>query len=57
MARKMDKLSEAIWFQGRADRPRQRVDWKRYRENYARIFGDKPLNIMKMDDPFRSSGR
>lgn len=57
MARKMDKLSEAIWFQGRGDRPRQRVDWRRYRENYARIFGDKPLNIMKMDDPFRRSGR
>ena len=57
MARKMDKLSEAVWFNGRGDRMRKRVDLPRYRENYERIFGKKKLNIMAEDDPFRKAGR
>lgn len=57
MARKMDKLSEAVWFNGRPDRLRKNVDLKRYRENYEKVFGKKKLNIMAEDDPFRKSGR
>lgn len=53
MARKMDALSEAVWFQGRSDRMRKRMNFKSYRENYERVFGKKKLNIMADDDPFR----
>ena len=53
MARKMDALSEAVWFQGRSDRMRKRMNFKSYRENYERVFGKKKPNIMADDDPFR----
>lgn len=53
MARKMDALSEAVWFRGRSDRMRKRMNFKSYLENYERVFGKKKLNIMADDDPFR----
>lgn len=41
--RKMDKLSEAVWFHGREDRMRQGFDKRRFDENYEKIFGKRKL--------------
>ena len=51
MAAHMDKLSEAVWFNGRGDHIRKRTNLAQYRKNYVEIFGDKPLNIMNRPEP------
>lgn len=50
MARKMDKLSEAVYFAGRSDRTRKGINWSKYWENAKDIFPPRRLNIRE-DNP------
>ena len=55
MSRKMDALSEKVWFRGRNDRTRQGFNIRKYEENYERIFGKKkPLHGVP-DEEFEKS--
>jgi len=39
--RKMDKISEAVWFAGREDRRRKGENREAYRDGWDKIFGPR----------------
>lgn len=49
--RKMDKLSEAVYFAGRPDRNRKGINWSRYWENAEKTFPKRKLNIAEDHEP------